>query len=373
MDEELLDRLRVATRTCTRTVSGHLHHSPAEVFEGLAVACRELGIEEWDSYGERGPVARLEAEVVGLLGTQAAAFFPSGVMAQQVALRIWCDRAGTRRVALPDPSHLLVHELDGPRILQDLEVEHLTTGHKVATADHLAALPGRMAAVLIEVPVRDAGCLVPTYEELAGLSAACRERGVRLHLDGARIWEAQAHVGRSLPEIAALADTTYVSFYKGLGGLAGAALAGPVDVIEEARRWRKRMGGTIFRATPEAVTALVGLRDRLPLMADCVAWARSMTAALPAHITVQPPVPHTGTFRLYAAGEPDQINARLLVHLREHRLALTPAWFATAEPGRVGCELAVGPDALELDAVEVARQVGELVTAPATAERVAVC
>src|SRR5215217_8659997 len=88
MDEELLDRLRVATRTCTRTVSGRRHHSPAEVFEGLAVACRELGIEEWDNYGERGPVARLEAEVTGLLGTETAAFFPSGVMAQQVALRI---------------------------------------------------------------------------------------------------------------------------------------------------------------------------------------------------------------------------------------------------------------------------------------------
>jgi threonine aldolase len=366
MDEDLLDRLRAATRACARTVSGRRHHSPAEVFEGLAAACRELGIEEWDSYGERGPVARLEAEVTGLLGTEAAAFFPSGVMAQQVALRIWCDRAGTRRVAMPDLSHLLVHELDGPRILQDLEVEHLTTGQTVATADHLAALPGRLAAVLVEVPLRDAGCLVPTYEELAALSAACRERGVRLHLDGARIWEAQTHLGRSLPDIAALADTTYVSFYKGLGGLAGAVLAGPVDVIDEARRWRRRMGGTIFRTTPEAVAALVGLRDRLPLMADCVAWARSMAAALPEQITVQPPVPHTGTFRLYAAGQPDEINARLLTHLEEHRLALTPPWLTTAEPGRAVCELAVGPDALELDPVEVARQVGELVTASAT-------
>jgi len=369
MNEDLVDRLRAATRACTRTVSGHRYRSPAEVLEGLAAACRELGIEEWDSYGERGPVARLESEVSGLLGTEAAAFFPSGVMAQQVALRIWCDRAGTRRVAMPDLSHLLVHELDGPRILQDLQVEHLTTGHEVATATHLGALPGRLAAVLVEVPLRDAGCLVPTYDELAGLSAACRARGVRLHLDGARIWEAQTHLGRSLPDIAALADTTYVSFYKGLGGLAGAALAGAVDVIEEARRWRRRMGGTIFRATPEAVGALVGLRDRLPLMADCVAWARSLAAALPSHVTVQPRVPHTGTFRLYAAGEPDDVNARLLTYMEEHCLALTPPWFVAAEPGRVVCELAVGPDALEADAVEVARQIGDLVTAPATAGR----
>jgi len=129
------------------------------------------------------------------------------------------------------------------------------------------------------------------------------------------------------------------------------------------------MGGTIFRATPEAVGALVGLRDRLPLMADCVAWARSMAAALPPHVTIQPPVPHTGTFRLYAAGEPDEVNARLLTYVEEHCLALTPPWFAATEPGRVVCELAVGPDALEADAVEVARRIGDLVTAPATAGR----
>lgn len=360
MDESLVDRVRAATRACTQTVSGPRHRSPADVFRDLAAACTELGIDEWDGYGERGAIARLETEVAALLGTEAAAFFPSGVMAQQVALRIWCDREGTRRVALPDLSHLLVHELDGPRILQHLEVEHLTTGPTVATAEHLAALPGRLAAVLVEVPLRDAGCLVPTYDELAALSAACRERGVRLHLDGARLWEAQTRLGRSLSDVVALADTTYVSFYKGLGGLAGAALVGDEDVVEEARRWRRRMGGTIYRVTPEAVSALVGLRDRLPLMGDCVAWARAMAAALPAHVTVQPPVPHTGTFRMYAAGDPDEVNTRLLAAIEQHAVALTPPWSAAAEPGRVVCEVAVQDDALELDPGDVARRIGDL-------------
>ncbi|MCW2816920.1 MAG: threonine aldolase [Nocardioides sp.] len=360
MDDDLVDRVRAASRACTQTVSGHRHRSPTEVLEALAVACAELGIEDWDTYGEHGAVERLETEVAGLLGTEAAAFFPSGVMAQQVALRIWCDREGSRRVAVPDLSHLLVHELDGPRILQQLEVEHLTTGPVVATAEHLAALPGRLAAVLVEVPLRDAGCLVPTFDELAGLSAACRARGVRLHVDGARIWEAQTHLGRPLPEIAALADSVYVSFYKGLGGLAGAALAGTADVVDEARRWRRRMGGTLYRSTPEAVAALVGLRDRLPLMGDCVAWARTLAAALPDHVTVHPSPPHTGTFRLYAAGVPDDVNARLLAHVKQHGVAITPPWSPTTEPGRVVCELAVGEDALDLDPVAVAESIGVL-------------
>jgi threonine aldolase len=360
MDDELAGRIRAAARLCPQTVSGRRHRSPAEVLDGLAAACRELGIEEWDTYGEHGAVERVESEVAGLLGAEAAAFFPSGVMAQQVALRIWCDRAGSRRVAMPDLSHLLVHELDGPRILQQLEVEHLTTGPTVATAAHLAALPGRLAAILVEVPLRDAGCLVPTYDELSALSAACRERDVRLHVDGARIWEAQTHLGRSLADIAGLADSVYVSFYKGLGGLAGAALVGAADLIDEARRWRRRMGGTVYRTTPEAVAALVGLRDRLPLMGDCVRWARLLAADLPSHVTVHPPVPHTGTFRLHAAGAPDEVNGRLLSFLEEHGLALTPPWSPTDEPGRVVCELAIGEDALELDPHEVAQHIGAL-------------
>jgi threonine aldolase len=358
--DDLGARLRAATRACTRTVPGRPFQSPGEVLEELAVACRELGIDEWDGYGERGAVARLESEVATILGAEAAAWFPSGVMAQQVALRIWCDREGSRRVAIPDLSHLLVHELDGPRILQQLEVEHLTTGPVVATADHLAAIPGRLAAVLVEIPLRDAGCLVPTYDALAALSAACRERGVRLHLDGARIWEAQTYLDRPLPEITALADTVYVSFYKGLGGLAGAALVGPPDVVDEARRWRRRMGGTLYRSTPEAVSALVGLRDRLPLMGDIVRWARTMTAALPDHVSVVPAVPHTGTFLLHADGEADEVNARLVAHAEEHGLMLTSPWSPTDQPGRVRCEIAVAEGALALDAVEMAGLIGEL-------------
>ena len=90
-----------------------------------------------------------------------------------------------------------------------------------------------------ELPLRDAGYLLPSWEELSELSQACRDRGVPLHLDGARLWESQPHLGAGLAEIAALSETVYVSFYKGLGGLAGAAVAGPVEVVSAARQWRR--------------------------------------------------------------------------------------------------------------------------------------
>jgi threonine aldolase len=355
--DDLATRLRTASRSCPDAVSGQVFVSPAQAFADLARSCAELGIEEWDFYGESGAVERLEAELVGLFGVEAAAFFPSGIMAQQVALRVHTDRAGTRRVALPDLSHLLLHEEDGPRLVHGLEISILTRGFEAPAARHLEAVPGRLGAVLVELPLREAGCLLPAWDDLAELSQACRARGVALHFDGARIWESRPWFGRPLPEIAALADSLYVSFYKGLGGMAGAALLGPAGFIAEARLWRRREGGTVYHLTAEAVSALAGLNDQLPIVADTVAWARAFAAGLPPFIAVQPGVPHTNQFLAYAAGDADAVNERLLALIEARRIGL-PAWRAAQEPGRITTEFAVSGAALKLDPAEMAALVG---------------
>ncbi|HEY0949744.1 threonine aldolase family protein [Nocardioides sp.] len=329
-------------------MSGQPPRSPADTFAALAQACEDLGVDTWDTYGDGGAVRMLEEDLIERFGVEAAAFFPSGVMAQQAALRVHCDRAGTRRVAMPDLSHLLVHEEDGPRVLHDLEVLFLTRGFETPTAAHLTKLPGPLGAVLVELPLRDAGCLLPSWEELSELSTACRERGVALHVDGARIWESQPWFDHSLAEIAAQADSTYVSFYKGLGGLAGAALLGSADLVADARLWRRRLGGTTYRVTAEAVAALVGLRDRLPLVPHTVAWAQAFAAALPAAVTVQPGRPHTNQFLLYAGGDPDSVNERTAAAIEEQQVGL-PAWWPAREPGRIQTEVVVTPAALDLD------------------------
>lgn len=358
--DELATRVRDAARRCATAVSGQPPAPPAEAFAALARACEELGVQEWDTYGAGGPVTLLEDDLVERFQVEAAAYFPSGVMAQQAALRVHCDRAGSRRVAMPDLSHLLVHEDDGPRILQQLEIEFLTRGFEAPTRTHLEAVPGRLGAVLAELPLRDAGCLLPTWDELVELSAACREREVALHLDGARIWEAQPWFDRPLSEIAGLADSVYVSFYKGLGGLAGAALLGTTDFIAEARVWRHRLGGTLVRATPEAVAALVGLRDRLPLIPQTVAWARELAAALPPGLAVQPAVPQTNQFLVFASGDADVVNERTVAAIEERQVGL-PAWSSTRQPGRIQCEIAVAPAALTLDPAEIGSLLAELV------------
>ncbi len=359
---DLDERLKSAAAACARTAIRSPRRTPAEAFTALAAACDELGLDEWDVYGSGGAVTRLEAEVAELLGKPAAVFFPSGVMGQQAALRGWCDRRGSFRVAIPDRSHLLVHEDDGPRLLHGFRFEHLTTGRRTATAADLRALPAGLGAALVELPLRDAGCLLPAWDDLVELSAAARELGVPLHVDGARIWESQPYYDRPLAEIAALADSVYVSFYKGLGGQAGAVVAGPADHADELRLWRHRMGGTLFRLTPYAVGALTGLRDLLPRMGEYAGWARSFAAELDAAgFVVDPDPPQTNTFLVHVRGSADAINERLVAFMERESVVPSSPWREADLPGFATTEIAVQAASLGFDPAVVAGWWRELV------------
>ena len=128
----------------------------------------------------------------------------------------------------------------------------------------------------------------------------------------------------------------------------GRCLLGPADFIAEARLWRRRQGGTVYHLTAEAVSALAGLQDQLPIVADTVAWARAFAAELPPFIAVQPAVPHANQFLVYAAGDADAVNERVLALIEEHHIGF-PAWHAAQEPGRITTEFAVSRAALKVD------------------------
>ena len=351
--DDFAKRFRAASDACDRTVMWR-RDSPAEHFARLAKEADELDLA-WDSYGERGAVALLEGQVAELLGKAAAAMVPSGVMGQQAVLRVWCDRQASLRVALPDLSHLLHHEADGPRLVHGLRLEHLTTGRQTATADDLAAIPGRLGAVLVELPLRDAGCLLPSWDDLTELSRAAGARGVPLHADGARLWEAQAHYDRPLAEIAALFDSVYVSLYKGLGAMAGAVVVGDTDVIDEVKRWRTRMGGTLMRLTPYALDGLIGLRDELPHFGRSLTWARKLAVELAERgMRPHPAEPHISTFEVYVEGSADELNERLLALVERERVMLCFPFRKTDAPGIAVTELAVYRPATEHDPARVA-------------------
>jgi threonine aldolase len=358
----LAERSQRALTAATRWLPGMMLPLTHATLEELAAEARDLAPETgWDRYGEHGPVADVEKRLTELLGKPAAAMFPSGIMAQQSVLRTWTDRRGSCRIAIPNLSHLLLHELDGPQLLNGFSYERLTDAERQPTADDLRAIPGELGAVLTELPLRDGGYVLPTWDELLELSQACRDRGVPLHFDGARLWESAPYLNHSLAEIAGLADTVYVSFYKGLGGLAGAAVAGPEDVIAESRRWRTRHGGTLFSMLPYALAALRGLRVHLPRMPEYHQGAVNLAALLQERgIRVSPDPPHTNAFRFFVEGSAETLNERRVAAMERDKLVLCWTLSDATTPGWSWAEFNVGPATMEWDLKEAADTLVEM-------------
>ncbi|HLI07996.1 MAG TPA: beta-eliminating lyase-related protein [Ktedonobacteraceae bacterium] len=127
--------------------------------------------------------------------------------------------------------HLEIHEQHGYQRLHHLPGILLGESQRLLTLEDVKKVAEPLAALLIELPQREIGGQLPAWEDLTALTDRARERGIVLHLDGARLWECQPFYGREYRKIAALFDTVYVSFYKILGGIAGAVLAAP--------RWRQ--------------------------------------------------------------------------------------------------------------------------------------
>src|SRR5580704_4468351 len=270
------DELTALRDQCTRFFHGHGKQTAATM---LATIPAETTM---DTYGQGGVVADLEAEICRLLGKPAAAFLPSGVMAQQAVLRVHADQRNRRNVVLHPMCHLEQHEEQAYQRLHGLVGRTAGGRDRLITLDDLTAIAEPPAALLIELPQRDIGGQQPSFDELLAQVAWARERGAAAHLDGARLWESAAGYGRTPAEISALFDTVYVSFYKGIGALPGCCVAGPAEVISQVREWRRRMGGTLYGMWPGAASALSCLAERLPRFPGYLEHARALAGALAA-------------------------------------------------------------------------------------------
>ncbi|EDY57860.1 MULTISPECIES: beta-eliminating lyase-related protein [Streptomyces] len=316
--------------------------------------------EPSDLYGN-GVVAALEEKVAGLLGKEAAAFFPTGTMAQQVALRCWAGRTGDPTVALHPLAHPEVHERDAFQQVSGLRPVHVTSEPRQPTADEIRHFEEPFGALMLELPLRDAGFLLPTWEELTEVVEAARERDAVVHFDGARLWETTVHFGRPLAEIADLADSVYVSFYKSLQAFGGAALAGPKSLIEEARTWRHRYGGAVFQQFPTALSALAGLEHELPRLPEYVTHARVVAAALREGFAqagvpwarVHPEVPHTFDFQVWLPYGVDELSEAAIRQSEETKTALFISPWDEKGPGLSMTEVNVRAAALEWTAADV--------------------
>ncbi len=268
------DETRARRDRCSTFVLGDGLVAPADLLASIGSSVVP------DVYGDGGVVAELEQSVAELLGLAAAVFLPSGTMAQAATLRIHADQRGSRTVLWHPSCHLATREGEAYSRVHHLSDRAVGESHRLIELKDLEAVAEPVAALLLELPQRDLGGQLPPWSELTSQLDWARSRGTATHLDGARLWEASVGYGRSPAEIAGLFDTTYVSFYKGIGALAGCCVAGPAEVVAQVREWRRRLGGTLYALWPGAASALHLLHARLGEMPERLVHARAIARAL---------------------------------------------------------------------------------------------
>ncbi|GAA4714367.1 threonine aldolase family protein [Brevibacillus fulvus] len=276
-----------------------------------------------DQYGAGELIENFQDKIAAFLGKESAVFFPSGTMAQQIALRIWCDQRGLKKVAYHPLSHLEIHEEDGLKELHGIQPILLANRDRLIRLDDVQNMPEEVACLLLELPQREIGGQLPAFSELEEISAYCRQRGIKLHLDGARLFEILPFYQKTAAEICQLFDSVYVSFYKGIGGIAGAILAGEKAFTETSKVWKRRHGGDLISLYPYFLSANYYFDLRRDKFAQYYAEARELAnyyQQCPG-VTTRPAVPVSNMFH---------------VHIRLPKATLEPVLLSVYEQTGIG-------------------------------------
>jgi threonine aldolase len=226
-----------------------------------------------DVFGEDPTVNALEAKAAGMFGKEAALFCPSGTMTNQIAVRVHCRQLD--EVICDHFSHVYQYETGGYAANSGVAINLITGVNGKITADQIEAaikpdhdwLPSSRLVVLENTANKGGGSFY-TLAEIQPIAALCRERGLSLHLDGARLFNALVETGESTGAFGELFDSISICLSKGLGAPVGSLLLGNQAFIKQARRMRKVMGGGMRQAgylAAAGVYALDNHVDRLKI------------------------------------------------------------------------------------------------------------
>jgi threonine aldolase len=286
----------------------------------LAELTAKAEVEE-DSYLLGGEVERFERHWATLLGKETAVFMPSGTLANQLALRALAG--SKRRVIVPETSHIYNDTGDACQTLSGLTLLPLGPGAATFTRADVEAVLARTAsgrvatdvgAIAVESPVRRLAGQMFDWDELLRVAAFARERGIGLHLDGARLFIASAYTGRSPAEYAAPFDTVYVSLWKYFNSGVGAILAGPRRVLDGMFHTRRMFGGNLAVGWPAALIARHYMDGFVERLQSAVEVSEAFYRGIGAHprVTVER-IPHgTNLTRLTLKGVDAAAVARRL-------------------------------------------------------------
>ncbi len=217
-----------------------------------------------DVFREDPTVNALEVKVAGLFGKEAALFCPSGTMTNQIALKT--HTLPLDEVICDEYSHIYQYEVGGYAFHSGISVNLIKGQHGKITAPQVEAaikpiadwLPASRLVVLENTANKGGGSYYTTGE-VQPIRNLCLERGLKLHLDGARIFNALVETGESPLEVGAQFDSISVCLSKGLGAPVGSVLTGEAEFIRKARRIRKVMGGGMRQAGYLAAAGIYAL------------------------------------------------------------------------------------------------------------------
>jgi threonine aldolase len=249
-----------------------------------AMAAAEVGD---DQFGEDPTVNRLQERIAGLLGKEAALWLPTGTMANQVALRT-LTRPGDE-VIVPQESHIAWHETGGAAANAGVQLSAIGSGGGY-TPDALRAAikpaghpmyPPTTLVTVENTHNRAGGVVIPATDGRA-LAAVAAEHGVATYLDGARLWNAAEAEGIRVADFSAPFDLVSVALSKGLGAPGGSLLAGSVETIARAVRYRRMAGGAMRQVGIFAAAGEYALDHHLGRLAEDHANARLLADAIAA-------------------------------------------------------------------------------------------
>ena len=340
------------------------NHYPVNMGDQLIALANIVSVDEKkDFYGTGKIIEDFEQEVALILGKPKALFMPSGTMAQVIALRIWSDQILNSNIGLHSTSHLENHEQKAYMFLHNLNGNLLGEHSRVISLSDIQKVKEKLSVIVIELPQRESGGLLPVWEQLEAISNWCKMNKIRLHLDGARLWECGPYYQKSYSEICVLFDSVYVSFYKGLGGMAGAILAGTEDFINDAKIWQRRQGGNLITLFPYVLSARASLHLRLERMKSYYDKAREVASIISTidKIKIEPVIPQTNMLHIYFEGNIKQLEEASLEVARSEKILVFRKLQSTTNSSIGKFELSVGDAILDISNEDIYRIMKKIV------------
>ena len=307
--------------TRVRMTGDGLGLTPAEQGRLLARLAEEGRIER-DSYSNGGVVRTLEEEFARLLGKERAVFMPTGTLANHLAVRTLAGPGGGRAIVQAE-AHLYNDSGDCVQTLSAIPLIPLAPGRSTFTLDQVQETVERtrggrvsrpVSVISIETPVRRRSGETFDQAELDRITAFARREGIRLHLDGARMFLQSAYTGMDVAELARPFDTVYVSLYKYFNAASGAILAGPASLLDDMFHARRMFGSGLPGAWPFAAVALNFVPGFMERFTNAVRTSESFITELADHdaFRVERLTGGTNLFRLRLDGpDPEAFRRRL--------------------------------------------------------------